>query len=200
MRLRTCAGGVLAGAVLALALPVAASAGNPPKFTPAAAQKVSAGGSNGAKDDHWYIAKGSSCIIGKAIPGTYAKVSFLMHAGPYAATKVSNFIIHARMIPHGQNAPGQNFFRSWSTNASASLVGGTTGHSLLMTTWAKIPDTEKDWDLQVKLQWKRGGVRDWNTSLTIHFDETACPSTDGTASGAANGSLPDPAQAMPSSG
>jgi hypothetical protein len=156
-----------------------ASAGNPPKFAPAAAQNTSAGGTAGTKD-YWYIPKGSSCINGtRPVPGAYAKVSFLMYADAFPSTSVENFVLHARMIPRGQDSALQNWPRKWSTNLSASLIAGSQGHRLLMTTWARVPDTEKDWDLQVKLQWKRMSRVDWNKTLTIHFNEAACPQAAG---------------------
>ncbi len=168
----------LATGVAALALLMfagQASAGNPPKLAPATAQSASAGGSAGTRD-YWYIPKGSSCISGThPVAGQYAKVSFLMYADAFTSTSVENFILHARMIPHGQDSALQNWPRKWSTNLSASLIAGSQGHRLLMTTWALVPDTEKDWDLQVKLQWKRMSRVDWNKTLTIRFNEAACP-------------------------
>ena len=155
-----------------------ASAGNPPKLAPAASQSASASGSTSTKD-YWYIPKGSSCINGThPVPGQYAKVSFLMYADAFPSTSVENFILHARMIPHGQDSALQNLPRKWSTNLSASLIAGSQGHRLLMTTWALVPDTEKDWDLQVKLQWKRMSRVDWNKTLTIRFNEAGCPQGD----------------------
>ena len=73
---------------------------------------------------------------------------------------MQNFVIHARLIPHGATAPGQNWWRSWPGNVGPMLGPGRS--SLLMKTWAKVPDVGKDWDLQVKLQWKRDLKRDWN--------------------------------------
>jgi hypothetical protein len=174
---RRYSGIVAAGALCALAVPPATWAGNPPITSPAASQQVSAGGAGKHvdKNEHSYIAKGSACIIGTARPGTYAKVSFLMQAGPYPATKVTNFILHARMIPHGQNLAVQNFTRPWATQVGPWIGGGTASHNQSMTTWALVPDIEKDWDLQVKLQWKRDLARDWNTTLKIQFNEAACP-------------------------
>ena len=60
-------------------------------------------------------------------------------------------------------------------SSKSSLIAGSQGHRLLMMTWALVPDTEKDWDLQVKLQWKRMSRVDWNKTLTIRFNEAACP-------------------------
>lgn len=152
-----------------------ASAGNPPTLAPAAAQSASASG-NASTKDYWYIPKGSSCISGThPVPGQYAKVSFLMYADAFPSTSVENFILHARMIPHGQDSALQNWPRKWSTQLSASLIAGAQGHRLLLTTFALVPDTEKDWDLQVKLQWKRMSRIDWNKTLTIRFNEAACP-------------------------
>jgi hypothetical protein len=157
---RRYSGIVAAGALCALAVPPATWAGNPPITSPAASQQVSAGGAGKHvdKNEHSYIAKGSACIIGTARPGTYA-----------------NFILHARMIPHGQNLAVQNFTRPWATQVGPWIGGGTASHNQSMTTWALVPDIEKDWDLQVKLQWKRDLARDWNTTLKIQFNEAACP-------------------------
>jgi len=169
-----------------------ASAGNPPKFAPAAAQSASASGSTSTKD-YWYIPKGSSCVSGThPVPGQYARVSFLMYADAFPSTSVENFILHARMIPHGQDSALQNWPRTWSTQLSPSLIAGAQGHRLVLTTWARVPDTEKDWDLQVKLQWKRMSRVDWNKTLTIRFNEAACPK------GAS--SLPSPATPIVNSG
>jgi hypothetical protein len=152
-----------------------ASAGNPPVFAPAPAQQASAGGGSDGKN-HWYIAKGPSCAARTTpTPGTYARASFLMYADGFPSSAVENFILHARMIPHGQNLPGQNWTRSWTTVVDVSLIAGAAGHRRLVTVWTPVPDTEKDWDLQVKLQWKRMSRVDWNKSLTIHFDEARCP-------------------------
>ena len=56
----------------------------------------------------------------------------LMYADPFQQTSVENFILHARLIPHGQNLPGQNWTRTWSTTISPSVIGGATGHRLIL--------------------------------------------------------------------
>ena len=63
-------------------------------------------GSAGANDSsHYYIAKGSSCASGPT--GATAKVSMLMYADPFLRTYATNFILHTRLIPHGQTLPGR---------------------------------------------------------------------------------------------
>lgn len=130
-------------------------------------------GSAGANDSsHYYIAKGSSCASGPT--GATAKVSMLMYADPFLRTYATNFILHTRLIPHGQTLPGQNWPRTWSTTVSPSIIGGgpTTWHKLILTSTAKVPDLEKDWDLQIKMQWKRDSRPDWNKTLVLkHFQQ-----------------------------
>jgi hypothetical protein len=159
-----------------LTLTGTASAGNPPVFHPAKPQQASTNGSSSDGKDHWFIPKGSSCVNDtNATPGKYARVSFLMHADGFPTSAVENFILHARMIPHGQNLAGQNWTRSWTTFKDISLIGGSAGHSRVLFVLTPVPDVEKDWDLQVKLQWKRMSRLDWNKTLTIQFNEARCP-------------------------
>jgi hypothetical protein len=79
------------------------------------------------------------------------------------------------MIPHDQDLPGQNWTRSWSTYVDISLIAGSAGHTRVLTVWAPVPDVEKDWDIQAKLQWKRMSRPDWNKTLTVQFNEARCP-------------------------
>jgi hypothetical protein len=164
MRWRLCA---TASAMLAsLVLAGQASA----DLAPAPAQSVSAGGSSGGKD-HWYIARGTQCVA-----GPFIRTSFFMYADGFSKSNVQNFILHARLIPHGATLPGQNWTRSYSTTLSPSLTDSATGHRLFLTTTAKARvDLQYDWDLQVKLQWKRLSRPDWNTTLVVKYDESRCP-------------------------
>jgi hypothetical protein len=167
MRWKLCA---MACAVLAsLALAGQASA----DFAPAPPQSASASGSSNGKN-HWYIAKGTRCV--SSPQGPILRTSFLMYADGFPTSNVQNFILHARLIPHGATLPGQNWTRSYSTTLSPSLTDSATGHRLFLTTTAKARvDLQYDWDLQVKLQWKRLSRPDWNTTLVVKYDESRCP-------------------------
>jgi hypothetical protein len=132
---------------------------------------VAATGASANESSHYYFTKGSRCVAGPS-----DKVAFVMYADAFDKTKVQNFVLRARMIPHGQDTPLQNFARPWTTVTSPSfIVAGTAGHRYTMTAAAPVPDLQKDWDLQVKMTWNRLGRIDWNTSLTIRFEEDACP-------------------------
>jgi hypothetical protein len=146
----------------------------------AAAALALTGGSASAKStagDHWYIAKGSSCVSSPT--GPLAKVSMMMYADGFNTTQVENFILHARIIVHGATLPGQSWWRKWSTTISPSIIGGAQGgataHKMTLTTLTRLPSTEHDWDLQIKMQWKRLSRVDWNKTLTIHFGADRCP-------------------------
>ena len=68
-----------------------------------------------------------------------------------------------------------------------------------MKTWAKVPNVGEDWDLQVKLQWKRDLSGDWNRTLVIPFNEASCPGT-ADESGSADGFGAAPPQQVSSGG
>ena len=137
---------------------------------------LSATGAGANESSHYYFTKGSRCVAGPR-----DSVTFIMYAGPFDQTKVQNFVLRARMIPHGQDTPLQNYTRPWTTTYSASFItAGTVSHRYTMTAAAPVPDLQKDWDLQVKMTWNRLGRIDWNTSLTIGFEEYACPFVGGT--------------------
>jgi hypothetical protein len=106
---------------------------------------------------------------------------------------VQAFVVRARLVPHGASLPGQNTFRSWTT--LKQNLAGLSPHRYTMTVAPPVPDTEKDWDLQVQLKWDKYRRLDWNTNLkAVRFDETGCP-----GQGAAPG-LPSVSQAVPMAG
>ena len=132
---------------------------------------LAATGASANESSHYYFTKGSQCIAGPS-----DRVSFVMYSDAFDQTKVQNFVLRARMIPHGQDTPLQNFTRPWTTVTNPSFIAaGTGGHRYIMTASAPVPDLQKDWDLQVKMTWNRLGRLDWNKSLTIRFEEDACP-------------------------
>ena len=120
----------------------------------------------------------------------------MMYADGFDTTQVENFILRARIIVHGATLPGQSWWRKWSTTISPSIIGGAQGgataHKLTLTTLTRLPSTDHDWDLQIKMQWKRLSRVDWNKTLTIHFDKDRCP--------AGGVSLPDVAAPSVNSG
>jgi hypothetical protein len=128
-------------------------------------------GATAAKDDHWYISKGSSCMTRPGLPGVYARASVLMHSDDFQSTNVQAFKLSARLIP---TTAGLNISRSWTTFTRKLTLAGS--HDVRMTVYAPVPDTAKDWSLQIHVTWDRMTRPDWHNQLTVkNFNTAACP-------------------------
>jgi hypothetical protein len=159
----------------------------------AAALALTTGSAGANESSHYYIAKGSVCVASPK--GPLVRVKMLMYADPFLQTHVTNFVLNARLIPHGATLPGQNWTRTWAWTKFA-LVGGAS-HKLIMSTFVPTLDPQYDWDIQVKMQWKRPAPRgDWSTTLVVKFHKERCPAgsfgpADPQDSSAGGSSLPD---------
>jgi hypothetical protein len=145
--------------------------------TAALAGSAGAAATSAAKGDHWYLGKGSVCINRPGLPGSYARVKVTMHADDFASTAVQAFKLSARLIP---TTAGLNVSRSWTTYAQKLTLSGE--HTLTMMVYAPVPDTAKDWNLQIHMTWDRMSRVDWHNELTVK-NFGGCPTTGGMAVG-----------------
>jgi hypothetical protein len=124
-----------------------------------------------AAGDHWYRSKGSSCIARAGQSGAWARASVLMHADDFPSTKVQAFKLSARLVP---TTAGLDVTRPWKTFTQRLTLTGT--HDLVMTVYAPVPDTLKDWNLQIRVTWDRMSRLDWHNQLTVkNFSTATCP-------------------------
>jgi len=100
-----------------------------------------------------------------------ARVEFRMGTRAHRNNNLRALKISARLIP--ANAASLSTFRWRSSRRTDVRPDGYNRKRVGVSTYEQSR-TAQNWNVQVKLRWRRRGKPDWTYKKTYRFDETTC--------------------------
>lgn len=125
----------------------------------------------------WFVSKGTKCLAFQNAYGWHVAASptFWVGTHAHAGNNVNAVTLSTRLIPTTEGIYWNRNWKSFTLNTRS-----LDGYNRM---WMRVPtyfeDADYDWNLQVKIQWRRIGRIDWKVKFKSRFNEGFCQTGGG---------------------